>query len=83
MCLFGIIGYYMRASEYPLAPVILGVVLGSRMEESFRQTMIMNQGNFFQILDRPIVLIFFGLAIVSIMVPLYFNKIKLDASDVD
>ena len=60
MCLFGIIGYFMRSCDYPLAPVILGVVLGTRMEESFRQTMIMNQGNFFQIFDRPIVLIFFG-----------------------
>ena len=51
MCLFGIIGYFMRSCDYPLAPVILGVVLGTRMEESFRQTMIMNQGNFYQILD--------------------------------
>jgi putative tricarboxylic transport membrane protein len=83
MCLFGIIGYFMRSCDYPLAPVILGVVLGTRMEESFRQTMIMNQGNFFQIFDRPIVLIFFGLAIFSILIPLMFNKIKLDASDVD
>ena len=83
MCMFGIIGYFMRLNDYPLAPVILGVVLGTRMEESFRQTMIMNQGNFFQILDRPIVLIFFGLAIISILIPVMFNKIKLDASDVD
>ena len=83
MCIFGIIGYFMRSCDFPLAPVILGVVLGTRMEESFRQTMIMNQGNFFNIIDRPIVLIFFGLAIISILIPLMFNKIKLDASDVD
>ena len=44
--------------------------------------MIMNQGNFFKF-DRPIVLIFFGLAIISILIPVMFNKIKLDASDVD
>ena len=83
MCIFGIIGYFMRSCDYPLAPVILGVVLGTRMEESFRQTMIMNQGNFFQIFDRPIVLIFFGLAIISIIIPFMFNKIKLNASDID
>ncbi len=68
-CLFGALGYYMRRYGYPLAPVILGVVLGGRMEEAFRQSMIMHQGNIVEILDRPIVVVFLILSIVSVALP--------------
>ncbi len=69
MCIFGVIGYYMRRHDFPLAPVILGVVLGGRMEESFRQSMVMSNGDLLTFVDRPIVITFLCLAVVSLFLP--------------
>ncbi len=66
---FGVIGYYMRRFDFPLAPVILGVVLGPKMEEAFRQSMSMSRGNIYVFLDHPIVLTFLFLSIVFLFLP--------------
>lgn len=67
--LFGILGYYMRRHDYPLVPVILGVVLGEPMEESFRQSMMMSQGNLLAFMNHPIVLTFLVLALLFLALP--------------
>jgi TctA family transporter len=41
---FGIIGYVFKKLDYPLAPLVLAVVLGDRAEDSFRQSMLLSQG---------------------------------------
>lgn len=69
MCGFGALGYYFRKYDFPLAPIILGTVLGDNMEESFRQSMLMTQGDLWLILDRPIVLTLFVMSIVSLFLP--------------
>ncbi|MFW7343456.1 tripartite tricarboxylate transporter permease [Pollutimonas sp. H1-120] len=40
MLLFGAIGYVLKKLSYPLAPMILALVLGDRMEDAFRQSML-------------------------------------------
>src|SRR5512140_3276788 len=40
MVLFGVAGYVLKKLEYPLAPLVLAVVLGDKMESAFRQSMI-------------------------------------------
>jgi putative tricarboxylic transport membrane protein len=42
---FGIIGYVFKKLDYPLAPLVLAVVLGDRAEDSFRQSMLLSQGS--------------------------------------
>jgi putative tricarboxylic transport membrane protein len=42
---FGVIGYVFKKLDYPLAPLVLAVVLGDRAEDSFRQSMLMSQGD--------------------------------------
>ena len=41
---FGVIGYVFKKLDYPLAPLVLAVVLGDRAEDSFRQSMLLSQG---------------------------------------
>src|SRR5215203_2987176 len=41
---FGIIGYVFKKLDYPLAPLVLALVLGDRAEDSFRQSMLISQG---------------------------------------
>ena len=44
MVIFGIAGYVFSKLNYPLAPLVLAIVLGDRAEESFRQSMLISQG---------------------------------------
>jgi putative tricarboxylic transport membrane protein len=45
MLLFGVIGYAFKKLDYPLAPLVLALVLGDRAEDSFRQSMLFSQGS--------------------------------------
>jgi putative tricarboxylic transport membrane protein len=44
MVAFGIVGYFLKKLDYPLAPLVLSVVLGRRTETSFRQAMLGSKG---------------------------------------
>jgi putative tricarboxylic transport membrane protein len=45
MVLFGIVGYVFKKLDYPLAPMVLALVLGDMAESAFRQSMLMSQGD--------------------------------------
>jgi putative tricarboxylic transport membrane protein len=45
MLVFGVMGYVFKKLDYPLAPMVLALVLGDRAEDSFRQSMLMSQGD--------------------------------------
>jgi putative tricarboxylic transport membrane protein len=57
----GLLGYVMRLSGVPLAPVVIGLVLGSIFEENLRQGLIIKDGSFmaFFSFDHPIALVLF------------------------
>jgi putative tricarboxylic transport membrane protein len=44
MLIFGVAGYMFKKLDYPLAPLVLAIVLGDRAEEAFRQSMLASQG---------------------------------------
>jgi len=45
MMIFGVVGYMFKKLDYPLAPLVLALVLGDRAEDSFRQAMLIAQGD--------------------------------------
>jgi putative tricarboxylic transport membrane protein len=45
MLVFGVIGYVLKKCNYPLAPMVLAIVLGDRAEEAFRQSLLGSQGS--------------------------------------
>ena len=45
MLVFGVLGYVMKKCDYPLAPLVLALVLGDKAEESFRQALLGSQGS--------------------------------------
>ena len=83
LCGFGVLGYYMRKNHYPVAPVILGLVLGTRMEEALRQSMIMSQGNLLVLLERPIVVAFLALTAVLLLAPLILRRLRFRGKQVE
>jgi putative tricarboxylic transport membrane protein len=61
----GIVAYVLEANRFPIAPAILGVVLGGMLEENFITSMIKSNGNLGAFFGRPIALV---LALVTIVV---------------
>jgi putative tricarboxylic transport membrane protein len=45
MLIFGIIGYVFKKLDYPIAPMVLALVLGDMAESALRQSLIMSQGS--------------------------------------
>jgi putative tricarboxylic transport membrane protein len=70
---FGVLGYLMNKFDYPLPPLILAFVLGPIMESSFRQSLIMGQGNFVIFVSRPFTAVILGIGLFMILSPLYRN----------
>ena len=54
MLVFGVVGYLFKKLDYPLAPLVLALVLGDKAEDSFRQSMLLSQGEVSHLLvQRP------------------------------
>jgi len=51
---FGLAGYFMTLLRYPLAPLILGFVLGPLIEQHFRRAMLISEGSLTTFIERPI-----------------------------
>ena len=85
MTLFGVAGYLMRKFDFPLAPVVLGLVLGPLMEKNLRRAMALSGGDWTVLFDSPIALTLWGLALTSLMAPVLLRRWTdlpgVDASD--
>jgi len=71
MTIFGVIGYILRKLDFPLAPVVLTLILGPLMERSLRQSLEMSQGDFRIFLESPIALVLLILASVFMIAPTF------------
>ncbi len=54
---FGVLGYILRKFEFPLAPLVLGIILGPLADVSFRRALMQSRGQLLPLLSRPIGLI--------------------------
>jgi putative tricarboxylic transport membrane protein len=70
MMLFGVVGYLFKKLDYPLAPLVLALVLGDKAEDSFRQAMLLSQGELSILWSNPLVGTISSLAIVLLLWPL-------------
>lgn len=62
----GLVGFAMRAFDYPLAPLIIGMVLGPLAETSLRDAAMSANGNFAVLVQGPIALVLYGLLVLVI-----------------
>ncbi|WP_306121053.1 tripartite tricarboxylate transporter permease [Roseitalea sp. MMSF_3504] len=70
MVAFGILGFLMREAGFPVAPLILGVVLGPILDANFRRSLSLSQGDPMDFVSRPISAILAGLVLVVVIVGL-------------
>ena len=86
MVVFGIMGYFMKKLDMPMAPIVLTFVLGKMMESSLLQSLTMFHGSILAIFQRPIAGTLLGLAVIIIAFSLFSGlKRKRDifSSDVE
>jgi len=67
MFAFGIIGYFLRRGGYPLAPVIIGAILGPITESNFRRSLLISDNGLQIFIDRPISAVILGIVVLLLV----------------
>ncbi|MEE4379149.1 MAG: tripartite tricarboxylate transporter permease [Candidatus Competibacteraceae bacterium] len=69
----GIIAYFLTEMEYPIAPLVIGVILGPMADENLRRALMVSEGSFMPFLQRPVavILIIATLLLIVTRLPIY------------
>jgi TctA family transporter len=70
MMVFGVLGYLLKKCNYPLAPLVLAIVLGDKAEESFRQALLGSQGSLGIFFSNGLVGTIMALGLIALFWPL-------------
>jgi putative tricarboxylic transport membrane protein len=78
MLVFGLMGYAFKKLKYPLAPLVLALVLGDMAETSFRQSMLISKGSLEIFVSTPLAGSITCLALIMLVWPLLglFKKLN-------
>ncbi|KAB7884224.1 tripartite tricarboxylate transporter permease [Poseidonibacter ostreae] len=79
MTLFAVVALFLRIVDYPMAPMILGFILGGMMEDNLRRALTISDGSFAFLWERPITLSILIITIIMLLMPLiseFFVKMK-------
>jgi putative tricarboxylic transport membrane protein len=68
LVVFGVVGYAMKSLDYPIAPLILAMVLGDRTEDAFRQSMLLSGGDARVFVSTPISATLTALSVLCLVV---------------
>ena len=69
MYIVGVIGFFMRRYDFPVAPMILGVILGPMLEQQFRTALQISNGDLTIFVTRPISAILLVTAAATLVLP--------------
>jgi putative tricarboxylic transport membrane protein len=76
----GILGFLLRRFKYPLAPVILGIVLGPLLETQFRRALDTSRGDWLVFVESPLALGILLFALVMVAAPQLFRLLRSKTS---
>ena len=70
MLLFGVVGFVLRKLDFPLAPIVLTLIMGPPMEKSLRQSLEMSQGDFSILVASPIAATLLAISAIILLWPM-------------
>jgi TctA family transporter len=70
--IFGVLGYGMRLLAFEPAPLLIGFILGPMIEENFRRAMLLAEGDFFTLAERPITGSLLFLTLVGLVAMIWY-----------
>jgi putative tricarboxylic transport membrane protein len=79
-----VLGYVFKKLDYPLAPLVLALVLGDMAESALRQSLIMSQGSVLVFVQRPIAAVITVAALVLFALPVFgplMRRLRLRPSE--
>jgi putative tricarboxylic transport membrane protein len=76
MIVSGLVGFIMLRHSFGLAPLVMGLILGQLVEETFSQSMIMYDNQFLRLFESPIVVGFFIMTACSLLWPFFGPLVK-------
>jgi len=68
---FGVMGYVLERHKFPLAPIVIGLVLGQLFEQEFRRSLTIAHGDAMIFLTNPISAVIIGITILILVIPLF------------
>ena len=74
---FGVIGYLFKKLHYPLAPLVLAIVIGDKAEDAFRQSMLMSKGSLAIFFDNRLVTSLVVAGFALLLLPLVLQVVRL------
>jgi len=63
----GIIAYFLTEMKYPIAPLVIGVILGPMADSNLRRALMVSKGSFLPIFTRPVALILFLVIVLLVL----------------
>lgn len=82
---FGVLGYFLRKLDFPIAPAILALILGPMMERSLRTTLEISGGSLAIFLERPVALALLAVPLIVIgallLKPRTFSRLRESDTD--
>jgi putative tricarboxylic transport membrane protein len=73
MSAFGVVGYFMKKYDFPIAPLVLGLVLEPMFENSLRQSMTLSHGSLAIFVTRPIAAALLVVTLLIVTAPLFMR----------
>jgi putative tricarboxylic transport membrane protein len=70
LIVFGLMGYGLRVFGLPIAPVVIGLILGPMAEQQLRRALAISQGDVWVLFTSPIAATLLTLAALALVVPL-------------
>ncbi len=80
---FGVLGFVMRRYDYPVAPAIVGLILGPMADSQLRRALQMSQGDPMILLQHPGSATMIGIALVALVAPFVFKGLSRFRQDED
>lgn len=76
MMIFGLIAFFLIKLDFPMPPIILGLILGNTLEKNLQRALLVSKGDFSIFFTRPISLALLLIAFGSVFLPVILRKIN-------
>lgn len=74
--ILGVVGYLLKKADYPISPLVLGLILGPMLEDNYRLAVKLAQGNHFVFLQSPIVLAMLAAILIAFLWPALARRFR-------
>jgi putative tricarboxylic transport membrane protein len=76
LVVFGLTGYLMRCLDYPVAPMVVGLILGPMAENQFRRALQVSMGDYWVFFKHPGSATLLAIAVIALLAPLLFKSLR-------